>query len=171
MQCEAHGVTHRPLVQLSDEEVRDELRDSKATLEATLGRAVRFLSAPGNWIDARVARLAKQAGYEAIWISEPGSVRSGSNAFGLARLNVDGTLTLDQFAALLTPWGVAQRALVYEGKSLPKKLVGPKLWYVLRSRLLPWIPGGYLSFARWRMILAVPVVVVALAALFQALNG
>jgi peptidoglycan/xylan/chitin deacetylase (PgdA/CDA1 family) len=171
VQCESHGVTHRPLVQLSDAEVGDELRKSKAALEATLGRAVRFLSAPGNWIDGRVARLAQQAGYEAIWISEPGSVRPGSNPFGLARLNVDGTLTLDQFAALLTPWGVAQRALVYEGKSLPKKLVGPKLWYALRRLLLPWVPGGYLSFARWRMILAVPVVVVALAALFQALNG
>ena len=171
IQCESHGVTHRPLVQLSDEEVRKELSGSKAELEAILGRGVKFLSAPGNWFDTRIARLAIEAGYEAMWISEPGSVRPGSNAFGLARLNVDGTLTIDQFAALLTPWGVAQRALVYQGKMLPKKLAGPKLWLAIRSRLLPWLPGGYVSFARWRMILTVPVIVVALVVLFRAFNG
>jgi peptidoglycan/xylan/chitin deacetylase (PgdA/CDA1 family) len=171
IQCESHGVTHRPLVQLSDEEVRKELRGSKIELEAILGRAVKFLSAPGNWFDARISRLAKEAGYEAMWISEPGSMQPGSNVFGLTRLNVDGTLTLEQFASLLTPWGVAQRALVYKGKMLPKKLAGPKLWLALRSRLLPLLPGGYVSFARWRMILTVPVIVVALVVLFRTLNG
>lgn len=169
--CESHGVTHRPLVQLSDEEVRQELRGSKTELEAILGRAVKFLSAPGNWFDARISRLAKEAGYEAMWISEPGSMQPGSNVFGLTRLNVDGTLSIEQFAALLTPWGVAQRALVYKGKMLPKKLAGPKLWLALRSRLLPLLPGGYVSFARWRMILTLPVIVVALVVLFRTLNG
>lgn len=170
IQCESHGVTHRPLVQLSDAEVREELRGSKTQLEAILGREVKYLSAPGNWFNERVVRLAKEAGYEGIWTSEPGSVRPGSNAFGLTRLNVDGALTLDEFASLLTPWGVAQRALVYQGKALSKKLAGPKLWLALRARLLPWLPGGYISFARWRMILAVPVIVVALVVLFETLN-
>jgi peptidoglycan/xylan/chitin deacetylase (PgdA/CDA1 family) len=178
--CESHGVTHRPLVQLSDEELRAELGASKAKLEQILGREVKFLSAPGNWIDKRVVDLAKEAGYEAIWVSEPGSlqsgslqpssVRSGSDVFGLPRLNVDGTLTLDQFAALLTPWGVTQRYLIYAAKSLPKRLAGPRLWYAFRSALLPWVPGGYLSFARWRLMVTVPVVFVALLALIKALT-
>lgn len=168
--CESHAVTHRPLVQLSDEEIRAELTASRMELERVLGREVKLLSAPGNWIDERVVRLAKEAGYEGIWISEPGSVRPGSNVFGLPRLNIDGALTLAQFAALLTPWGVAQRYLVYEAKSLPKRLAGPKLWYAFRSRLLPWVPGGYLSFARWRMMLTLPVIFLALVALFRALS-
>ncbi len=169
--CESHGVTHRPLVQLSDAEIREELRGSKEQLEAILGREVKFLSAPGNWFNARVVQLAKEAGYEGIWTSEPGSVQPGSNVFGLTRLNVDGKLTLGEFASLLTPWGVAQRALVYQGKAFSKKLAGPKLWLALRSRLLPWLPGGYVSFARWRMILAVPVIVVALVVLFETFKG
>jgi peptidoglycan/xylan/chitin deacetylase (PgdA/CDA1 family) len=168
--CESHGVTHRPLVQLTDEELRGELLASKAELEAALGRPVRYLSAPGNWIDGRVVRLAQESGYEAIWISEPGAVRPGSNAFGLPRLNVDGTATLEQFARSLTPWGVAQRKLVYAAKSLPKRAAGPRAWYSLRSRVLPWVPGGYLSFARWRVIVTLPVIVLALVFLLQAFN-
>ena len=171
IRCESHGVTHRPLVQLRDSEMRAELSGSKAELQRVLGREVRFLSAPGNWIDERAVRLAREAGYEGIWTSQPGSVLPGSNVFGLPRLNVDGALTLDQFAALLTPWGVAQRSLVYAAKSLPKRLAGPRLWYALRSRLLPWVPGGHLSFARWRLILSLPLIFVALVALFKALSG
>jgi peptidoglycan/xylan/chitin deacetylase (PgdA/CDA1 family) len=170
VRCESHGVTHRPLVQLSDEEVRRELAASKAEIERVLGREVRFLSAPGNWIDTRIVRLAKQAGYEGIWTSEPGSLRPGSNVFGLPRLNVDGAMTLDQFASALTLWGIAQRRLVYAMKSLPKRLAGPRLWYALRSRLLPWAPGGHLSFARWRIILTLPVIFLALVVLFKALS-
>ena len=167
--CESHAVTHRPLVQLSDAEIRFELSVSKTHLEQVLGRAVTFLSAPGNWIDKRVVGLAKEAGYEAIWVSEPGSVQRGKEVFGLPRLNVDGTMNLDQFAALLTPWGVAQRYLVYAAKSLPKRLAGPRLWYAFRSTVLPWVPGGYLSFARWRLIVSAPVVFLALVALLKAL--
>lgn len=171
IRCESHGVTHRPLVQLSDEEILTELTASKAELQRVLGREVKQLSAPGNWVDERVVRLAKEAGYEGLWISEPGAVRPGSNVFGLPRLNVDGALSVDQFAALLTPWGVAQRYLVYAAKSLPKRLGGPKLWYAFRSRLLPWVPGGHLSFARWRMILTLPMIFLALVALFRVLSG
>jgi peptidoglycan/xylan/chitin deacetylase (PgdA/CDA1 family) len=170
VRCESHGVSHRPLVQLTDEQLRGELVRSKAELEELLGRPVRYLSAPGNWIDQRVVRLAKETGYEAIWVSEPGSVRPGSNPFGLPRLNVDGTASLAQFARSLTPWGVAQRKLVYAARSLPKRLVGPRVWYALRSRLLPWVPGGYLSFARWRVIVTVPVIFLALVFLLTAFN-
>jgi peptidoglycan/xylan/chitin deacetylase (PgdA/CDA1 family) len=170
VRCESHGVTHRPLLQLSNEELTAELITSKSELQEVLGREIKFLSAPGNWIDRRVVRLAKQAGYEAIWVSEPGAVRPDSNPFGLPRLNVDGTATLDQFAASMTPWGVAQRNLVYTAKLLPKRLAGPRLWYSLRSRLLPWVPGGYLSFARWRLIVTVPVIFLALVILLKALS-
>jgi peptidoglycan/xylan/chitin deacetylase (PgdA/CDA1 family) len=171
IRCESHGVTHRPLLQLTDEELTAELITSKSELQAVVGREVKFLSAPGDWLDRRVARRARQAGYEAIWVSQPGAMRPGLNPFGLPRLNVDGTATLDQFAAALTPWGVTQRLLVHIAKSLPKRLVGPRLWYALRTRLLPWVPGGYLSFARWRVIVSVPVIFLALVVLLKALNG
>jgi peptidoglycan/xylan/chitin deacetylase (PgdA/CDA1 family) len=171
VRCESHAVTHRPLMQLTDEELTAELADSKSELQQVLGREVKYLSAPGNWVDQRVVRLAKQSGYEAIWVSEPGSLQRGSNPFGLPRLNVDGTASIKQFAASLTPWGVAQRSLVYAAKSLPKRLLGPRLWYSLRSQLLRCVPGGYLSFARWRVIVTVPVVFLTIAVLWKALLG
>jgi peptidoglycan/xylan/chitin deacetylase (PgdA/CDA1 family) len=171
IRCQSHGVTHRPLLQLTDEELTAELITSKSELQAVLGREVKFLSAPGNWMDRRVERRARHAGYEAIWISQPGSVRPGLNPFGLPRMNVDGTTTLDQFAASLSPWGVTERLLVHTAKSLPKRFVGPRLWYALRTRLLPCVPGGYLSFARWRVIVSVPVIFLALVVLLRALNG
>jgi peptidoglycan/xylan/chitin deacetylase (PgdA/CDA1 family) len=169
--CESHGMTHRPLVQLSDDEVRAELSGAKAELERAVGHEIKFLSAPGNWIDRRVAQIASQEGYQSIWTSRPGVVRPGSNVLGLPRLSVDGAMTLDGFAAMLTPWGVAQRYWVYAAKSFPKRILGPRVWYACRSRFLPWLPGGFLSFARWRMIVTLPVIFLALMVLFKAFNG
>lgn len=61
----SHGTLHRRLTWLDDHDVRDELARSREVLVSRLGRgAGRALAYPfGAW-DARVVRLAGEAGYE-----------------------------------------------------------------------------------------------------------
>ena len=60
----SHSVKHEFLTRLGTDELRRKLTESKKALEDISGKPVRFLSAPGGRYDARVARVAKEAGYE-----------------------------------------------------------------------------------------------------------
>jgi len=128
LRFESHGVTHRPLRDLPEEDVRYELAESRRELERLLGREVRYLGVPGNWYDAGVMRIARECGYEAAWCSNPGSVRPGSNPFGFRRINVDGEYTLAEFAAAIRPWGIAQRRLQSFIRRMPGRILGPRYW-------------------------------------------
>jgi peptidoglycan/xylan/chitin deacetylase (PgdA/CDA1 family) len=61
-----HGTTHRKLTFLPAEECAAELNESKEWLEDVVGEAVRYMAAPGGYINGRVLRLAYKSGYALI---------------------------------------------------------------------------------------------------------
>jgi peptidoglycan/xylan/chitin deacetylase (PgdA/CDA1 family) len=63
----SHTVTHPRLTQLSDEELREELRASKEKLEDELQRRCALLVYPFGDQDARVRAAARDAGYSAAF--------------------------------------------------------------------------------------------------------
>ena len=68
----SHGMSHRFFTALDNAELWAELVDSRKYLEDCIGKSVRWLSLPGGRGNRRVARLAAEAGYEAIFGSRPG---------------------------------------------------------------------------------------------------
>jgi peptidoglycan/xylan/chitin deacetylase (PgdA/CDA1 family) len=60
---ESHTHSHRILTSLQDPECADDLRSSRESLEGLLGRPVTMLAYPGGFHDARVRRIAREAGY------------------------------------------------------------------------------------------------------------
>jgi peptidoglycan/xylan/chitin deacetylase (PgdA/CDA1 family) len=148
LRIESHGVTHRPLTGLREEEIRYELAESKKVLSQLLSRDVAYLAIPGNWYNRRVMGMAREVGYQAVWCSNPGAVRPGSNLFGLQRVNVEGTMTLRQFASAIRPWGMAWRRWIAAFKRAPRRLLGVRFWLPVRAALLRLVPGQYLSARR-----------------------
>lgn len=59
----SHTVTHRFLAELSPEEVKVELTQSKAELEKLLGKSVDFIAYPGGTYNTDTLRIASEAGY------------------------------------------------------------------------------------------------------------
>jgi len=59
----SHGLTHRDLTALTDEECVRELRGSRDILQDVLHQPIRFLAYPRGRNDARVRRLAARAGF------------------------------------------------------------------------------------------------------------
>ncbi len=132
----SHALTHRALSALSDQEVRSELEESKRRLEAAIGVPVVHFAAPANFFDARVLRIAGEVGYASVFCSYPGVVARGAGAMPLPRLNVDGDLDLAGFRRALSPRALAGRRLMLALRGLPKRLVGPRAWLVVRNAAL-----------------------------------
>lgn len=86
----AHGLTHRPLSELTDSQLKHELSAPREALETLLGRPITALAAPrGRW-DDRVQRFARNAGYEAMFTSERGMAFENSDELALRRFNLSG---------------------------------------------------------------------------------
>lgn len=74
---QSHGLHHKPLTNLGEAELAQELRASKEALEKNLQGPVDYLSAPGGFVDKRIYQAALAAGYRAVCNSEPGLARAG----------------------------------------------------------------------------------------------
>jgi peptidoglycan/xylan/chitin deacetylase (PgdA/CDA1 family) len=80
----SHGVAHLRLPQLSDDELRRELVDSKEEIESELGRPCLELAYPYGDHDARVRAGARAAGYERAY----GLRERGRDPYALPRLDL-----------------------------------------------------------------------------------
>ena len=81
----SHGVTHAHLTRLSDDELRNELGESKAEIEDVLGRPCRELAYPYGEHDERVRAAARAAGYERAY----GLRERGQDPYALRRVDLD----------------------------------------------------------------------------------
>lgn len=85
---ESHTMNHIPLEELTDEQIRTELRDSKQLLEEHLGHPIQYIAYPTGTYNLHIAALAKEAGYEAAYTIKYGNVDMGSNLYALERTPV-----------------------------------------------------------------------------------
>lgn len=150
----SHALTHRPLSALSDDEVRFELAESKRRLEDACGASVRHFAVPANFFDARVLRIAREVGYASVFCSRPGVIAAGAGAMPIPRLNVDGDLDLAGFQRALSPSALATRRLVLALRALPKRVVGPRAWLLVRRTLLRGPVAQWLSPRRMARVAA-----------------
>ena len=81
--------------------VRAELADSKATLEAHIGRRVDYLAWPVGWYTEEMVRLAREVGYRALLTAEDGGNAAGDSVFHIKRVFVDGACDMASFRRIL----------------------------------------------------------------------
>jgi peptidoglycan/xylan/chitin deacetylase (PgdA/CDA1 family) len=83
---ECHTATHPDdLRKLDDTQLEAELVESKKVMEEKLGRKVRFLAYPVGNADSRVAKVAREAGYEMCFTMGPGWAGSPEDAYFVPR--------------------------------------------------------------------------------------
>ena len=122
-----HGVTHRPLRFLPPEEMRRELADSKAWLEAVLGAPVPAMSLPAGQGGAAVNRAAFALGYRLV-----GNSHESANATLRVPGEVHRFVILAQHTArdvvkiaAASPAYICQRRLRAAALWLPKRILRP----------------------------------------------
>jgi peptidoglycan/xylan/chitin deacetylase (PgdA/CDA1 family) len=105
MEIGSHGVHHRMLAKLGDEELDYELRASKSALDSHLSRPAEIISYPvggADAYDARVMDATARAGYRAACSYVGGTnVRGEMSRYELNRLAVEREMDKAWFAAMV----------------------------------------------------------------------
>lgn len=130
----SHGVTHKYLTDLSLAEARSELMQSRLALEDITGRPVQHVSAPGGRWNARVARLAHEAGYITLATSDIGL--NDITATTLRRLAVTRLTSLTQYRDMCSGHDLTGAILRSAGLRVLKRLLGNARYESMRSRIL-----------------------------------
>lgn len=84
----SHTLTHPHLTSLSDEQLSQEIVDSKHKLEDAIGREVTSFSYPYGDYDCRVLNAAVAAGYKNALSTKLGAIVPGTSLFEIPRVNV-----------------------------------------------------------------------------------
>jgi peptidoglycan/xylan/chitin deacetylase (PgdA/CDA1 family) len=84
----SHTISHRDLTQISDTELKQELCESKRTLEQILGHEVGGVTYPYGACNAIVCETAAKAGYRLGFSVEPQTVCQSTNSLCIGRFKV-----------------------------------------------------------------------------------
>jgi peptidoglycan/xylan/chitin deacetylase (PgdA/CDA1 family) len=102
----SHGVHHRMLAKLPDDEMEREVRESKTTLDRELGKMPGLMSYPvggDRAFNGRVVRATRDAGFDLACCYICGTnPNPASNRFSLYRLPVERMMGMGWFATMLT---------------------------------------------------------------------
>lgn len=85
---ESHTVDHKSMTDLTDEQLRLELVESKKKAEEELGHPVDYMAYPTGTYNLHIAEMVKEAGYKAAFTIKYGNVDKASNIYALERVPV-----------------------------------------------------------------------------------
>jgi peptidoglycan/xylan/chitin deacetylase (PgdA/CDA1 family) len=85
----SHGMAHKYLIGLGQDDLRHEVRDSKLILEQRFSSPVDFFSYPWGGLSARTQDAVREAGYKAAFTTNQRLAgRSGRDDYALKRITV-----------------------------------------------------------------------------------
>lgn len=133
---QSHGLTHRILTELDDEEVRRELLASKTRLEAITGRKVDHLAIPRAGYSRKIRRFASEAGYRTVCANNKGSASALSSPMALPRIVVERDMTIEEFRDYcLGPRGALALRILGNLKRIPERIGGARFAQRMRELL------------------------------------
>jgi len=93
----SHGINHRRLTEINDDDSRKELAESKKQLENITGTKIKTHSFPYGVYDARHVDIARKAGYNYLFTVEPTIVVGNQKSLVIGRVQVEPTDWLIEF--------------------------------------------------------------------------
>ncbi len=98
----SHTRTHENLTQCTDNQLLNEVVNSKKIIEDMLGLEIKHFCYPYGAVNQRVADTVKQAGYKTACTTKKGSVYLNSNPFMLPRLTIGKRMNILKFLLRIT---------------------------------------------------------------------
>ena len=135
MSVHSHAKTHLFLDELSDDQIKIELEESKKNLENILGKPVRYISMPGGRYNRKVIEIAKQTNYSIMFCSIPYYFKNieEMNVIGRCMVKYNHNNSRSNFFRIIKSRNVGQKKMkfYYYFKYFLKKCLNGKLYYFL----------------------------------------
>lgn len=128
----SHGMTHRILTELNEKELGYELKESKKILEGHLKKSVDYFSVPRGFYNEKVIRMAREAGYKAVFTSNP----KDADGFKFGRIPVMAGWSLEYFTRVLNRGLSVKDKTKQMIKNSSKRILGAANYNRLRSMIL-----------------------------------
>ncbi|MFC1709911.1 polysaccharide deacetylase family protein [Candidatus Omnitrophota bacterium] len=128
----SHGMTHRILTELSDEDLDYELKESKRILESNLKQSINYFSIPRGFYNKKFIEKAKDCGYKAVFTS---SLRE-TGSFKVGRIAVKSDWDLGHFIQVANKGYSLQDKAIEFIKDLLKKALGAERYDQFRTWIL-----------------------------------
>jgi peptidoglycan/xylan/chitin deacetylase (PgdA/CDA1 family) len=143
MSIQSHGMLHHYLDQLTPDEVRSQLVDSRREIEDRLGCAVTLFAPPGGRQAPGMQAMARAAGYQRICSSQAGLWEPAQGGFEIPRLAVLAQTPEAQVLrwCRLDTAELARQRLRWRALRLAKGLLGNRAYDRLRGLLLQAVPA------------------------------
>jgi len=137
MSIQSHGLTHRPLTTMKEEDLLFELRESRNIIEDKLSARVSHLSLPHGQKDEKIWAVAKEIGYCSICTSDVGFYIPGSWGPWLKRIIMGDDMSENRFRRVAMGESEALRkiAAVKCLKDTLKKAIGFRTYRYLYRRV------------------------------------
>ena len=132
MEIGSHTMTHQFLSQLSRDEMRYELADSKKRLEEIIQKPVLDLAIPGGHYKKTVIHEARECGYRSVTTCKVGVFQARQNPMEIPRLEIRRNLDLDAFQKTFCESTVRKLQAFELAKSCVRKTVGLDFYTGLR---------------------------------------
>lgn len=136
MAIDSHTLSHPYLTELSREQIKVELSESKAILEGKMGKPVAFLGIPGGMYNNLVKEVAQETGYMAVVTSSLGTNNCRSDLYSLNRIAIKSGTTLSQFARYLEGQGMFWAKSMQFLTNILKAILGIENYGSIRRKLL-----------------------------------
>ncbi len=133
MKFGSHGLTHQILTELSDDELRKELSESKRQIEKVLDEPINTISIPRGFCNNKVVDEAHRAGYTTVFVSDKNNALTSPC---LARIAVKSHWTLERFIQALRGEKPASEQRIDRLKTWIKSIFGDQGYNRLRKMLL-----------------------------------
>ncbi|MCO4763117.1 MAG: polysaccharide deacetylase family protein [Myxococcales bacterium] len=131
----SHTMSHGLLSEMTDDEVRWELTESKAQLEKHIGAPVDHFCIPRAGGDKRVIRMIGEAGYTTSTGADKGGAHPGCHPLRLPRIGVSRGTSGEALLARLHPLRAAKERMLSDIRLIPTRVMGPRVGYELRKVL------------------------------------
>jgi peptidoglycan/xylan/chitin deacetylase (PgdA/CDA1 family) len=132
----SHSLSHAYLSDLPDAELTRELQESRDRLAQITGTAIRNLSCPGGRWSERVARLAREIGYDSVADSSPLPWSPASDRFRIGRFAMTREISATDLNRLIVAGSWKNAGLKMFVLQAAKNVLGNRRYDQLRSLIL-----------------------------------
>ena len=131
----SHSMTHGLLSEMTEDQVRWELVESKRQLEAMLQAPVPHFCIPRAGGNRRIVELIREAGYVSSCGADKGTAGPGRDPMRLQRIGVPRGQRGAALLARLRPLRAAKERILADIRLIPTRLLGPRAGYNIRRVL------------------------------------